>query len=96
MNRKLRLEDRHAADLLLDRMATAAAGNGKALYAGANAALRPRVQRLAKMLSLLDAAPIADPPHDLISRTLERVDFAGHCQSDQTRVDLGNHSRPVA
>jgi hypothetical protein len=78
MSKKLRLEDRQATDLLLDQMTAAARGNGHALYAGPHAGLRPRVQRLQRLLHLLESAPIDDPPRDLVSRTLEKIDLAVH------------------
>jgi hypothetical protein len=96
MSKKLRLEDRQAADVLLDRIPTAAKGNGQALYAGPHAGLRPRVQRLQQLLRLLESAVIEEPPHDLVLRALQRIDFAAAHAALPGTIQLGRHAGPVA
>ena len=63
-------------DLLLDR-APVAAKNGKAgtfyaVPAGATVQ-EQRVRGVQKVLQLLDALPAAEPPKDLVAKTLSRV-----------------------
>lgn len=74
MSVRLRPEDRRALDLLLDRGA-AAAGNGKngAIYASPHGVSQQRVRSVEKVLQLLEVLPAAEPPRDLVARTLERV-----------------------
>ncbi len=69
MTRKLNSADRHAIDLLLNR---AADGNGDANFVAA-AAPQPRVQAVETILKVLDVMPDADPPADLVTRTLHRI-----------------------
>lgn len=75
MKLKMRDEDRRALDLLLDRAATAAGkAAGTPLYAAASDPLRERVSKVEKVLNLLDAMPAEEPPKDLLSRTLRRIE----------------------
>jgi hypothetical protein len=80
---KLNDKDGEIVDLLLDRPSqNPAAGGGfvKPLD------LQPeRVRTIQKVLSLLDGLPAEEPPTDLVSRTLDRVDGA---------VKSGSRSRP--
>lgn len=89
MNAKLRAEDRHAVDLLMDRMASAER-NVDAVYAGAAAPLRPRVERLQRLLQLIDLHEVAEPPRDLVARTLERIDSRSHRHTRHRAADLGD------
>ena len=74
MNAKLREEDRRAVDLLLDR-GMAAAGKSKPVFA-VNGGSQERVVGVQQVLQLLDAMPAAEPPADLVDRTLEFVESA--------------------
>jgi hypothetical protein len=91
MNAKLRPEDRHAVDLLMDRMASAKR-NGSAVYAGSNTALRPRVERLQRLLQLIELHEVSEPPRNLVARTLERIESRGHRHTRQPALDLGERT----
>jgi hypothetical protein len=97
MNVTLKKEDAAALDLLLDR-SRAAAGAGPR-FAAATVS-RDRLQSAEKVLGLLQLLPDAEPPEDLISRTLRRVDQAtwqGHEVAPEDRLSLGAGSpRPHA
>lgn len=75
MTPTLREEDRRALDLLLDRgPAASAQADGGALYAGpAGQVSQERVRSAEKVLHLLDLLPDAEPPQDLVARTLRRL-----------------------
>jgi len=89
MNAKLRPDDRQAVDLLLDRMPTAAArGSGEAVYAAASPLLRQRVERLQRLLQLLDLHQAMETPRDLAARTLKRIESESHHTTAPT-PDLG-------
>ena len=75
MKTKLRDEDRRALDLMLDRM-PAASGNGGAVYAAAQGAARERIARVQEILQVLDLMPAADPPKDLVDRTMAFIESA--------------------
>jgi hypothetical protein len=70
MNVTLKKEDAAALDLLLDR-SRAAAANGPRF---ASAISQARVQSAEKVLGMLQLLPDVEPPVDLVSRTLRRVD----------------------
>ena len=71
MNVTLREEDALALDLLLDRSRVASAdGPGFALASAGGA----RVRSAEKVLGLLQWLPEAEPPQDLVARTLRFVD----------------------
>ena len=85
MNLTLREEDRRAVDLLLDRTSRAAAaaaagdgdgGSSRVVYAAADPSLGERVARAQKLLAMLDLLPAADPPEDLVGRTMTQVERA--------------------
>jgi hypothetical protein len=63
-------EDRRAVDLLLDPAATIQSGVME-IIAPID---RERVEAIQRTLRLLDHIPTADPPSDLIARTLELID----------------------
>ena len=72
MNRKTRTlsaEDRRAVDLLLDQAAVGQP-SVRQVNAGVNS---PRLAAAARLLATLDALPAAEPPADLVRRTLDRV-----------------------
>jgi hypothetical protein len=70
MARELRPEDRQAVDMLLDHSRSAV---GFAAESGVDPA---RLNAVSAVLHLLDNLPAADPPADLLARTLERVGAA--------------------
>jgi hypothetical protein len=89
MSAKLRTEDRQAVDLLLDRMPTAATkGNGQSVYATASPTLRGRVERLQRLLQLLDLQEAIDTPRDLAARTLKRIESATHQHTGPSAIDV--------
>lgn len=71
MNATLKKEDAAALDLLLDR-GRAAAQDGPRFTAAAVS--QGRLQSAEKVLGLLQLLPDVEPPQDLVSRTLRRVD----------------------
>ena len=71
MNVTLKKADAVAVDLLLDR-SRAAVANGPRFAAAAVA--QDRLQSAEKVLGLLQLLPDVEPPQDLLSRTLRRVD----------------------
>lgn len=75
MKTKLREEDRRALDLMLDRM-PAANGKGGAVYAAAQGASQERVARVQEILQVLDLMPAAEPPKDLVDRTMAFIESA--------------------
>jgi hypothetical protein len=77
MSKRLSAEDRHAIDLLLERPD----GSGKSLVEmvfahPAKGKFEARLDAADKVLSLLDNMPAADPPEDLVSRTMQRIEQA--------------------
>ena len=70
MNVTLKKADAVAVDLLLDRSRAATAGPRFAAAAVAH----DRLQSAEKVLGLLQLLPDVEPPQDLVSRTLRRVD----------------------
>jgi len=71
MKSKLTDEDRRALDLILDR-GNAAAASGP-LYAAADEPMSKRIPKIQKVLQLLDALPVEEPPQDLVARTLKYI-----------------------
>jgi len=75
MHRKTRslcAEDRRALDLILDHGAA-----HRPLLAHSTAAVpQRRIAAAARLLSVLDALPSAEPPAGLMARTLRRVEAA--------------------
>jgi hypothetical protein len=70
-------DDRRAVDLLLDRTASVAGnGNGHSVYASTDQAMGARIAGAQRLLKLLELMPQIDPPQDLVSRTLRRIDRA--------------------
>ena len=74
MNMTLRNADARAVDLILDRAVTAQGSGGATLFAGDPGVSGEQVAAVEKVLKLLDAMPAAEPPADLLRRTLDRVD----------------------
>jgi hypothetical protein len=70
MNRKsLTAEDRRAIDLILDH--GAAHRNGSTRVAAV--AAQPRVAAATRLLAVLNTLPAAEPPADLVARTMGRI-----------------------
>jgi hypothetical protein len=75
MNLTLGQDDRRAVDLLLDRAAKLGAnGAVQTVFASADPVLGNRIARAQRLLGLLELMPPEDPPQDLVSRTLRRID----------------------
>lgn len=68
----LNSSDARTVDLMLDR-AAAVRGNGGMQFAAEPGVSGEKVAAVEKLLNLLDAMPAAEPPADLLERTLERV-----------------------
>ena len=74
MKTRLGEEDRRAIDLLLDQPAT---GQVNEVFAvPAPNTLEMRLDSVEKVLSLLEQMPAAEPPADLVMRTLNRIEGA--------------------
>jgi len=73
----LRDEDRRAVDMLLDRTQKASGdgngGNGQVFVSG-DGVSPERLDRVGRLLGMLDLLPQAEPPQDLMARTLRRLD----------------------
>lgn len=75
MSFQLSDDDRRAVDLLLDRSPTASGnGNSHALFAAADGVPQERIRGVEKILQVLEMMPPAEPPVDLLARTLQRLD----------------------
>lgn len=101
MSMTLRDEDRRALDLLLDRTPAASnRANGHqtgVVFAAANGGVsNERVQSAEKILRMLEALPAAEPPQDLVSRTLRHIEQAVGGQLEAARRPLLIDARPVA
>ena len=70
MTRKLNEPDRQAVDLVLDRLASTRQDGVIAMSAPAE----PRVESVEKILNVLAAMPAAEPPGDLVTRALKRIE----------------------
>jgi len=73
MTKRLGENDRRAVDLLLDR-SNGAIGNDNGFVTHAQSATEPAIQAVRKVLNVLELAPAAEPPADLMIRTLARID----------------------
>lgn len=73
MTPRLRDEDRLAVDLLLDRAASSA-GNGHEGFTPFHGAASEPVAKVQSLLHVLDLMPADEPPADLLSRTMRRVE----------------------
>ena len=81
MNPTLRNEDRHAVDLLLDRVSQMPIGSaGQPTYAAPSPDLGSRIAKAQKLLHMLDLLPGLEPPDDLVSRTLRFVQQSSSIQ----------------
>ena len=97
---RLRQEDRKAVDLLLDRAPVAARGNGygngQAVYAGADGAIRERVAKVETLFHILDSWPVSEPPRDLIEQTLELIEDPAARQHRNLHIpSVSPHHRPA-
>ena len=72
MKRKLSEPDRQAVDLILDRFA--AAGREDGVQAAIATPAEPHVQSVEKILQALAAMPAEEPPADLLSKTLQKIE----------------------
>jgi hypothetical protein len=81
---KIRLgdEDRRAIDLLLDQRTDGVLNEVFAVTAQDN--LEKRLASVEKVLALLEQMPAAEPPADLVMRTMNRIDGATFEQSAAT------------
>lgn len=99
-------EDRRAVDLLLDRR-LAAAGNGSGMDSdGMNAAMytphapvgQDRIERVERLLDVLNLLPAEEPPPGLVERTLAFVQNAtgdvteGHLPFRPPAMDSVSHA----
>ena len=74
MTRKLNDADRAAVDMLFDRLSTTSASDGKdTMVTMTSAVPDANIQAVEKILNLLNQLPIAEPPADLATRTLQHV-----------------------
>jgi hypothetical protein len=87
MNWTLSDADGRAVDLLMNKHTGVPDGNGdgdgaadggssKPFGAALHNPLEQRLQRVERLLKVLDYLPAVDPPNDLVNRTLKRLDGA--------------------
>lgn len=84
MPKQLKPEDQRAVDLVMDRESV---GTG-AMYASVTNGMGERIERVEKIMHLLDQMPVDEPPADLTRRTLEHI--------QQAKADLPHRTRPIA
>jgi hypothetical protein len=75
MTKRLGDSDRRAVDLLLDQAVDGDGNGGYVVHA--QPALGPGVPGVQRVLSLLDLLPEEEPPADLITRTMARIEGRG-------------------
>lgn len=77
--KKLRTDDCRAIDLLLDH-SHCARETGRGVFASpaVEPAVRKRLRGIERLLHLLDACDVSEPPHNLVARTLRRIDSGTH------------------
>lgn len=91
----LQEQDRRAVDILLDRSTVATSGIGT--FGGQTPANQDRIQGAQQILQLLDLMPAADPPSDLLSRTLRRIEESAGRPASAAEAIYGSAShRPLA
>jgi hypothetical protein len=110
MSATLSDDDRRAVDLLLNREGTRSngtgddngdggGGGGQAVTANTDGQFHERISRAERLLSLLSQMPASDPPQDLVSKTLRRIEemaprAASSMPVGQTTA-TGTANRPV-
>ena len=87
MTRKLKEQDRQAVDLVLDRFA--AAGREDAVVPMGETPAEPHVQSVEKILSTLAHMPAHEPPADLLTRSLRRIEQVSGEPIQMPYVDPG-------
>ena len=96
MKPKMRDDVGRAIDLLLDRSAVAAGkAPGASIYAAADGRIRECVAQVEKVLGVLENMPAADPPRDLVKRTLRFVEQPSARESRDAQPSAFNQP-PVA
>jgi hypothetical protein len=73
MGKRLGKDDARAVDLLLDRSNVAANNGSSAFATPAGDAVVQRIGAAETVFRLLAEMPAADPPSDLIKKTMERI-----------------------
>lgn len=96
MSKQLNDGDRVAVDMLLDQHVSSQDGGHHAASA-ATPSFRQRLQAVEKTLGLLDSWQPADPPTDLASKTLHRIQGAEALRTGTTRAHHtdAQQNRPV-
>lgn len=84
MPKQLKPEDRRAVDLVLDRESIGTS----AMYASVTNGMGERIERVEKIIHLLDHMEVDEPPADLTRRTLEHI--------QQAESELAHRPRHVA
>jgi hypothetical protein len=76
--KRLKTEDRHAVDLLLERPdGSGAPGLVEMVFARpVKGKFEDRLEAAERVLNLLDHLPVEEPPANLISRTMQRIEQA--------------------
>jgi len=74
MARKLSHEDSRAIDLLLDRNGQDGAVAGSSTLKSVRMNMKSRLRAADRLLRILGQMPAAEPPPDLVLRTLQRID----------------------
>jgi hypothetical protein len=77
MTKRLGDDDRSAVDVILDQQADD--GNPSGAFVG-QANLAQRVDRVQRLLHLLEQMPSLEPPADLVTKTLVRIEQEAYVQ----------------
>lgn len=93
---KLREADARAVDLILDRAASSAQGDG-VMYAAAHSGVsNEHITAVERVLKLLDGMPTQDPAGDLVQRTMQRIGADTDAHMHRPSPALIDVSRPHA
>jgi hypothetical protein len=78
MNAKLNDQDRRAVDLWIEAHLAHSNGNGNGggYAAPMTGQVTERVRAVERVMQALDAMPVAEPPRDLVGKTLRRLEEA--------------------
>jgi hypothetical protein len=93
MNRKLTDEDRRAVDLLLDQGANISKG---AITQVVPTVSEKRMTAVKKVLALIGQMPAQDPPANLVSKTMRRIQQATPRSTTPAVRPVRRPARPTA
>jgi hypothetical protein len=92
MSKRLSAQDCHAVDLLLERSDKPMV---ETIFARpVRGKFEARLDSVEKILNLIDAMPAAEPPSDLVTRTMERIEASklqNIARTQEKRADARTH-----